>query len=994
MIREAIDNNKLIVFVGAGVSVNSGLPSWWDLIEKFTFGIGLATRNISQDDYLKIPQYYFNARGNKEYYDLITKVFNISAKPNPIHSALLELKPCHFITTNYDELIEDSAREKGIFYDVVSKDEDLPYTPNNNMIIKMHGDLNNKNIVLKEDDYLSYSTNFKLIEHYIKALLSTHVVLLVGYSLNDTNVKLIFQWVKDILKKDFQPAYFLNIDENDSIDILEFNYYKNRGVNILNYSQIAKEPDFEFIQCDELTDKRGEKLYSFLNYLKKSDEYKELNLEYFYQKLLGLNQLNKIRFIDIIRTLDIEINYSIDADYITIYDDTLQPLIEDLNNVTKKEEKFNNTKFLVVSEIFQKANIVGFRKREENTFRILYEFEAISSYKIKRENNLMDLLMKFDYIGIKEWVGKETYEVVIDGNENDFLKKSYAFYKTQQFYEAYKLLKRISDSAFRSKNYLLYFISEFNRKNVGRIIIRSFLQIDLDEKIRNEIRNEIKKIDLENIYLNLPNIVKKNVDCLREVVNFNYFYSTINKVTTLSKKVEKEVNTLYIGVPATAKIDLLQREVNFFWEYINANCLIIENSKEIQEIYKYYIEGILTSLSIKGERVNKETVLGIEGTIIKLHKLDYFSFFIMASFIRQKDLRDLFGKYNIDSIPIEKDDLIHIMDSFVNLTNSITSLSFNLQLKVIMDSMLVVLSKVNLDKEACRRIIQCLIGLNNYEFLTRDNIKSIRIFLIGQNYNFKCELEVGILDNLIFSLLNKNLKLDGKEISSNSLEVLSIVEDIVTIIRDIEPKYITKHLQFVNLLIETIKYQNDLSVTSLERIVVSLYNICDKNLKTKIKRLVQKRLKDNFSLSFFYDVLLSDIIKSKREYEELVIKELDKIIIKRNEEIRNGTKSFPDPIDRNLELLASLLANNLLIDISLFRKYEGRNSMFDLFLDMKNFNYENFKIEWIDEFPEWVHKKLSRIKIAKETIREKLISSIIEENISKRIKEICFKYYI
>lgn len=83
-----------------------------------------------------------------------------------------------------------------MFYDVVAKDTDLPYTPNNKMIIKMHGDFKNRNIVFKEDDYLSYSNNFKLIENYIKSLFSTNVVLFVGYSLGDTNVQLIFQWIK------------------------------------------------------------------------------------------------------------------------------------------------------------------------------------------------------------------------------------------------------------------------------------------------------------------------------------------------------------------------------------------------------------------------------------------------------------------------------------------------------------------------------------------------------------------------------------------------------------------------------------------------------------------------------------------------------------------------------------------------------------------------------------------------------------------------------
>ncbi|MEK3720873.1 hypothetical protein [Paenibacillus sp. FSL H8-0034] len=111
-IKHAMENNKLIIFVGSGVSTNSGLPSWWSLVAKLAEAIGVETAGLNQDDYLKIPQYYYNARGHKEYYDLINKVFNMSVKSNPIHSKLIEMKPVHFITTNYDELIKDSAREK------------------------------------------------------------------------------------------------------------------------------------------------------------------------------------------------------------------------------------------------------------------------------------------------------------------------------------------------------------------------------------------------------------------------------------------------------------------------------------------------------------------------------------------------------------------------------------------------------------------------------------------------------------------------------------------------------------------------------------------------------------------------------------------------------------------------------------------------------------------------------------------------------------------
>ena len=32
--------------------------------------------------------------------------------PNPIHYAILDLKPCHIITTNYDDLIEQAIMQK------------------------------------------------------------------------------------------------------------------------------------------------------------------------------------------------------------------------------------------------------------------------------------------------------------------------------------------------------------------------------------------------------------------------------------------------------------------------------------------------------------------------------------------------------------------------------------------------------------------------------------------------------------------------------------------------------------------------------------------------------------------------------------------------------------------------------------------------------------------------------------------------------------------
>lgn len=64
-IKEASLSDKLVIFVGAGVSANSGIPSWGALIEDLKKEL---SQNFVSDntDYLKVAQIYKNYRGEKE----------------------------------------------------------------------------------------------------------------------------------------------------------------------------------------------------------------------------------------------------------------------------------------------------------------------------------------------------------------------------------------------------------------------------------------------------------------------------------------------------------------------------------------------------------------------------------------------------------------------------------------------------------------------------------------------------------------------------------------------------------------------------------------------------------------------------------------------------------------------------------------------------------------------------------------------------------------
>ena len=137
---EAMNDDELIIFVGAGVSANSGLPSWSKLIKELKKELSLED---DVNDYLKIAQIYYNKWGRQKYIQKINSIFyNFSdAVPNTIHREILKIQPAHIITTNYDNLLEDILYKSVRTYDVVKKNEDIPYIKSKHYLIKMHGDL-------------------------------------------------------------------------------------------------------------------------------------------------------------------------------------------------------------------------------------------------------------------------------------------------------------------------------------------------------------------------------------------------------------------------------------------------------------------------------------------------------------------------------------------------------------------------------------------------------------------------------------------------------------------------------------------------------------------------------------------------------------------------------------------------------------------------------------------------------------------------------------
>ena len=284
-IKKSINENSLILFVGAGISANSNLPTWGELIQSFKKELDLPAGD--SDDYLRVAQYYYDTFGKNQYTKKIEEVFfsKGTSKPNELHTLIEKIAPKHIITTNYDSLLENQFENGLLKYNVVAEDKDIPYTNSERYLIKMHGDFSKKNIVLKEDDYLDYALNFPMVSTLIQSLIMNHTLLFVGYSLGDSTFNSIFRLIQNTFKLDAKFAYFYTPEETSMI-IRE--YYKKQGIIIVSNETSSVEE----------TDNQNKKYFStkrFLEILAENRNIRVKNAEDLWKQLAFLDRLS---FID------------------------------------------------------------------------------------------------------------------------------------------------------------------------------------------------------------------------------------------------------------------------------------------------------------------------------------------------------------------------------------------------------------------------------------------------------------------------------------------------------------------------------------------------------------------------------------------------------------------------------------------------------------------------------------------------------------------------
>lgn len=220
-LKESIQTNKLVLFIGSGFSTSAGLPTWSKLVRSFLqentdripnaniYEQNLDAEILSPLEVLeKLKEKY-----KKQIYESFEKELNKEIE-SETHKKLSKISR-KIITTNYDKLIEYNSETLEII-DSSSTYNLSKIDTQDEFILKIHGDISRlDSCVIFDDDYLNLYSEHTLGKFQLEKIFSSSSCLFIGFSFNDPYVEELFKKISTLYSGFGRPHFWVTTSERE-----------------------------------------------------------------------------------------------------------------------------------------------------------------------------------------------------------------------------------------------------------------------------------------------------------------------------------------------------------------------------------------------------------------------------------------------------------------------------------------------------------------------------------------------------------------------------------------------------------------------------------------------------------------------------------------------------------------------------------------------------------------------------------------------------------
>ncbi|WP_295863816.1 SIR2 family protein [uncultured Neisseria sp.] len=819
----AQENDNLTVFIGAGFSKFSEtatikFPSWGKLMIALKNDL-----NTQETDFLKIAQLYYLEFGEYKLYQKLREFVPLHAEPSDFHLQVFQLlKPKYVITTNWDNLLEKTVSNNGLFYDVMKTEADLIKSNLPKKLIKVHGSFDTHNIVFKEDDYLNYSINNPIFDNFLKHILSTTTVLFLGYSYSDSNLKQIIKWIEK--NSEVSPPRFLLQKENYSS---QRKYLENHGIKVL--APVSSSGNYEYKHLYE-------HFFSAIKNTKggitlDNNEVSDTDvINYFYKKLVGLAELNCLlpeQITYLFSNCTVEYHQNCFGLYFhsnlltTDYDPDVRKIYSKFFDIIKTPEKLEqySDKLNTIFSCFLSARVF-FIKNSEMPINI---YDLIKD----KSNESEDSDCFYDFISFSKSISKTLFNLLTynsnsinkdETEERELLNKNIELFN--------QLSSEIIDN-MANKRYLSAMISKFNKSIIAKKLAND---LNLDNNIRNEFLKE-QNYDFtgELIDNNYPPIYRGYIQPLVDLLGFKSIYKFYyDSASDNEEHLNLEENKKNGGFGFTDKEQRSNDRLIQLLNFCAYNDVALDVYTEFQKLMQSYVLG-----KIKIHEVREK---------FELTKVDLF---ILIKYFKFKDLKSVIDKRVLGFVNDEpkegngskflsfsQDEKDYLADTFKNLSDLFITYGHYFYSNTISNSFLNLIIIIGLVKWESTELDKYLSSIKSI-FLKRsvpiDYIRSVNYFILIQYKLYKTtnprilELVDVILEGFISGKFRKHFY----QRINNDLSSVYRYADVTSILY--ENKKLVKKALFS--LDNDFEKNLEMQRYFLERIFLPIYQISNAEIK-------------------------------------------------------------------------------------------------------------------------------------------------------------------
>lgn len=734
-IQRASRENRLVIFVGAGVSMNSSVPSWNQLTNRMK--AELPNEFSEETDALKIAQIYKDSRGHKEYMDKVKDILLYNkAVPNPLHKSILALNPCHIITTNYDDLIEQELSKDFLQYHIIREDKDIPQMTYPNTLVKMHGDYATDNIVLTEDDYYNYKENFPLTRAFVQSLFASKLILFVGFSFADLNLKFILNELKNILSDKMQRPYLLSCDEPSYATKL---YFVKKGINIVYISEadvdLLNDGKYQSKDLSGIGLHTDKLLYAIKNYSAIPQDNLAL---YLYDRIVPY--MSEMRsFGDGLQYFfpKMKLHRNAHSSGLRTFTKYFKQLATDLATNEAKRKFLRENPAINLRTLMKLAY-----------YNYLFEIDGLTILDAKLIENIkefkastLDYIHQFDSARVNQIVKKLRVRRLTYTIED--LELPYILYTLGDAYSAYKFYGNLLTEYWNKKKYILYFICRHNMWAIRYCVCNQLWHNDkYDEGKEIELASSA---NLDTILAKLP-IESEVKMILQDMISYRSIGDrTLHTVHLKEEIYQQRKNAENGGGSINSFIPNLMsqfyREFLFSW----ANFIIWDNNAYFKQLSENNALGILNSFATPSS-----SMFGGYGRNTRICALDAFMLESLIFSIDHKRLREIIKGYDIKTLSFSQKGVDYITSCLDGLLEKTENMFFDEKLFFApLNNLLLIISKAKDERIDSVKIYDVVVKYLNHQYYNRQFESDILMQIIcnyAPNVHRKKELIIKLLD--------------------------------------------------------------------------------------------------------------------------------------------------------------------------------------------------------------------------------------------------------